>query len=191
MAGKSWQQAQLGKDEGNYGFGSGRRKLTLPSPGKYSLLNRLHHSNGVAQPDTPNWNPAGSCATSWNRSMCWRSEGVLTMFRQISSRRHFWLIAASCLWPHALHTLQLKSVKIDLPDSTRCSPAVPVRMRSTQLPRLFTRPAWYEPAGVVEASLAAEVNKMINNYKAPVAPEDVATIVDYLTSLKAEIAVRL
>jgi len=31
---------------------------------------------------------------------------------------------------------------------------------------------------------AAEVNKMINNYKAPIAPEDVGAIVDYLTALK-------
>jgi hypothetical protein len=31
---------------------------------------------------------------------------------------------------------------------------------------------------------AAEVNKMISAYKAPVAPEDAATIVDYLTALR-------
>jgi len=30
----------------------------------------------------------------------------------------------------------------------------------------------------------AEVNKMINNYKAPIAPEDVGTIVEYLAALK-------
>jgi hypothetical protein len=30
----------------------------------------------------------------------------------------------------------------------------------------------------------AEVNKMINTYKAPVAPEDVDAIVNYLTVLK-------
>ena len=29
-----------------------------------------------------------------------------------------------------------------------------------------------------------EVNKMINNYKAPVAPEDAGPIVEYLTALK-------
>ena len=57
--GKSWQQAQLGKDEGKYGFRQWQTQLTLPSPGKYSLLTRCTNSNGVAQPDTPNWNPAG------------------------------------------------------------------------------------------------------------------------------------
>jgi hypothetical protein len=58
-AGKSWQQAQLGKDEGKYGFRQWQTQLMLPSPGKYSLLTRCTNSSGVAQPDTPNWNPAG------------------------------------------------------------------------------------------------------------------------------------
>src|SRR6478735_10216423 len=57
--GRSWQQAQLGKDEGKYGFRQWQTQLTLPSPGKYSLLTRCTNTNGVAQPDTPNWNPAG------------------------------------------------------------------------------------------------------------------------------------
>jgi DMSO/TMAO reductase YedYZ molybdopterin-dependent catalytic subunit len=57
--GKSWQQTQLGKDEGKYGFRQWQTQFTPPSPGKYSLLIRCTNSNGVAQPDTPNWNPAG------------------------------------------------------------------------------------------------------------------------------------
>ena len=35
----------------------------------------------------------------------------------------------------------------------------------------------------LKAAWSAEVNKMITAYKAPVAPEDVGTIVEYLTSL--------
>jgi hypothetical protein len=57
--GKSWQPTQLGKDEGKYGFRQWQAQFTPPSPGKYSLLVRCTNSNGVAQPDTPNWNPAG------------------------------------------------------------------------------------------------------------------------------------
>jgi DMSO/TMAO reductase YedYZ molybdopterin-dependent catalytic subunit len=57
--GQSWHQAQLGKDEGKYGFRQWQTKLTLPSPGQYAFLIRCTNSNGVAQPDTPNWNPAG------------------------------------------------------------------------------------------------------------------------------------
>jgi Oxidoreductase molybdopterin binding domain/Mo-co oxidoreductase dimerisation domain len=57
--GQNWRQARLGKDEGKYGFRQWQTQLTLPAPGAYSLLIRCTNSNGVAQPDTPNWNPAG------------------------------------------------------------------------------------------------------------------------------------
>jgi DMSO/TMAO reductase YedYZ molybdopterin-dependent catalytic subunit len=57
--GQSWRQAQLGRDEGKYGFRQWQTQLTLPAAGSYSLLVRCSNSNGVAQPDTPNWNPGG------------------------------------------------------------------------------------------------------------------------------------
>ena len=38
--------------------------------------------------------------------------------------------------------------------------------------------------GIPKAAWQAEVNKMIHVYKAPVAPEDVAAIVDYLARIK-------
>jgi len=57
--GQRWHQTQLGTDEGKYGFRQWQAKLTLPAPGAYGLLTRCTNSNGVAQPDTPNWNPAG------------------------------------------------------------------------------------------------------------------------------------
>ncbi len=57
--GKSWHQAQLGKDEGKYGFRQWQTQLTLPAPGSYTVSVRCTNSNGVAQPDTANWNPAG------------------------------------------------------------------------------------------------------------------------------------
>ena len=41
----------------------------------------------------------------------------------------------------------------------------------------------FQPA-LSKQAWTAEVNKMITAYRAPVAPEDVATIADYLTSLK-------
>jgi hypothetical protein len=57
--GQSWREAQLGRDEGKYGFRQWQAQITPSSPGKYSLLSRCTNSEGVAQPDTPNWNPAG------------------------------------------------------------------------------------------------------------------------------------
>jgi len=57
--GQSWHQVQLERDQVKYGFRQWQTQLTLPAPGDYSLLVRCTNSNGVAQPDTPNWNPAG------------------------------------------------------------------------------------------------------------------------------------
>jgi DMSO/TMAO reductase YedYZ molybdopterin-dependent catalytic subunit len=57
--GQSWREAQLGKDEGNYGFRRWQTQLKLPSPGKYGLLARCTNGKGVAQPDAANWNLAG------------------------------------------------------------------------------------------------------------------------------------
>ncbi len=58
-AGKSWNPTQLGKDEGKYGFRQWETRITLPSAGRYTLMVRCTNTNGEAQPDTPNWNPAG------------------------------------------------------------------------------------------------------------------------------------
>jgi hypothetical protein len=57
--GQSWQPTQLGKDEGRYSFRQWQTAFTLPSRGAHSLLIRCTNSNGVAQPRTPVWNPAG------------------------------------------------------------------------------------------------------------------------------------
>jgi hypothetical protein len=85
----------------------------------------------------------------------------------------------------AATAIELKSVKVDLPDSDTMFPTGPgsdainnncLACHSAGMvlnqPRL-SKQAW-----------AAEVNKMINNYKAPIAAEDVGTIVEYLTALK-------
>jgi DMSO/TMAO reductase YedYZ molybdopterin-dependent catalytic subunit len=58
-AGKSWQAAQLGKDEGRYSFRQWQIQFTLPAAGDYVLMVRCTNGNGVAQPDAPNWNPSG------------------------------------------------------------------------------------------------------------------------------------
>jgi DMSO/TMAO reductase YedYZ molybdopterin-dependent catalytic subunit len=57
--GRTWHQAQLGRDEGKYGFRKWETQLTFPTPGEQSLRVRCTNSNGVPQPDVPNWNPAG------------------------------------------------------------------------------------------------------------------------------------
>jgi hypothetical protein len=80
---------------------------------------------------------------------------------------------------------ELKSVKIDLPDSDRMFPAGPGAdaINNNCLACHSAGMVLNQPA-LSRQAWATEVNKMINNYKAPIAHEDVGTIVDYLTALK-------
>jgi DMSO/TMAO reductase YedYZ molybdopterin-dependent catalytic subunit len=57
--GASWQPAQLGKDEGKYGFRQWQITFAAPAQGTRVLMVRCTNSSGEAQPDAPNWNPAG------------------------------------------------------------------------------------------------------------------------------------
>ncbi len=58
--GGNWQVAQLGPDEGKFGF---RRWSTAITPSKVgdgvSVKVRCTNTNGEVQSDTPNWNPSG------------------------------------------------------------------------------------------------------------------------------------
>ena len=56
--GRSWQPAQLGKDEGKYSFRQWQISFTPPA-GTQVLMARCTSSSGETQPDTPNWNPSG------------------------------------------------------------------------------------------------------------------------------------
>jgi DMSO/TMAO reductase YedYZ molybdopterin-dependent catalytic subunit len=56
--GKSWQQSQLGKDEGKYSFRQWQLSFT-PAAGAPLLMVRCTSSSGETQPNTPNWNPSG------------------------------------------------------------------------------------------------------------------------------------
>jgi hypothetical protein len=80
---------------------------------------------------------------------------------------------------------ELKSVKIDLPDSDRMFPDGPGSdaINNNCLACHSAGMVLNQPA-LSKQAWATEVNKMINNYKAPVAPEDVGPIVEYLTALK-------
>jgi hypothetical protein len=57
--GKSWQQAQLGNEEGKYGFRRWQINFSVPVVGEQVLMVRCTNSSDEAQPDTPNWNPGG------------------------------------------------------------------------------------------------------------------------------------
>lgn len=57
--GSSWQPAALGPDQGKYGFRRWDARIQPSARGPLKVLVRCTNSNGDAQPDTPNWNPAG------------------------------------------------------------------------------------------------------------------------------------
>jgi DMSO/TMAO reductase YedYZ molybdopterin-dependent catalytic subunit len=57
--GKTWRPATLGKDAGKYGFRRWEAHFTPAAKGSYTLMVRCTNTNGVAQPDQVNWNPAG------------------------------------------------------------------------------------------------------------------------------------
>jgi hypothetical protein len=57
--GRTWQSAALGKDEGTYSFRQWQAAFAPAARGNYTLMVRCTNGKGVAQPDQPNWNPAG------------------------------------------------------------------------------------------------------------------------------------
>jgi hypothetical protein len=85
----------------------------------------------------------------------------------------------------AAQPIELKSVKLDLPDSDKMFPDGPGSdaINNNCLACHSAGMVLNQPS-LSKQAWAAEVNKMINNYKAPIAPEDVGAIVDYLTALK-------
>ena len=57
--GKTWTVAQLGKDEGKYGFRLWSAHVPLATKGVYDLMVRCTNSAGESQPTVSNWNPSG------------------------------------------------------------------------------------------------------------------------------------
>jgi len=57
--GLNWKLAELGPDQGKYGFRRWTAQIASPAKGDLSVTVRCTNSKGEAQPDTPNWNPSG------------------------------------------------------------------------------------------------------------------------------------
>ena len=98
------------------------------------------------------------------------------------------LLSSAALVPavaRAATLSELKPVKIDLPDSDKMFPNGPGAdaINNNCLACHSADMVLNQPA-LSKQAWAAEVHKMINNYRAPIAPEDVGTIVEYLAVLK-------
>ena len=107
------------------------------------------------------------------------------MFRNVLPAVALLGIATIPLLARATPPFEFKSIKVELPESDRMFPAGPGSdaINNNCLACHSAGMVLNQPA-LSKQAWAAEVNKMINNYKAPVAPEDVGTIVEYLTAVK-------
>ena len=107
------------------------------------------------------------------------------MFRDFLSAIILLGVASMPFAARAATPFELKSVKIDLPDGDRMFPAGPGSdaINNNCLACHSAGMVLNEPS-LSKQAWTAEVNKMINSYKAPIAPEDVGAIVEYLTALK-------
>ncbi len=57
--GKTWQPAQLGRDEGKFSFRQWQTEFTAAARGEHVLMVRCTNSEGVVQASAPVWNPSG------------------------------------------------------------------------------------------------------------------------------------
>jgi hypothetical protein len=107
------------------------------------------------------------------------------MFRNFLSAVILLSVASVPFVARAGTPFELKPVKIELPDSDKMFPDGPGSdainnncLACHSVDMVLNQPALSKQAW------AAEVTKMINAYKAPVASEDVGPIVEYLAALK-------
>jgi len=107
------------------------------------------------------------------------------MLRTLSLTTGLLGIALAAWTVEAADSFQPKSVSIDLPDSDQMFPggSEADAINNNCLACHSSDMVLNQPA-LPKTAWEAEVNKMINAYKAPVAPEDVAPIVDYLAKLQ-------
>jgi len=80
--------------------------------------------------------------------------------------------------------IELKPVKVELPDSDRMFGGPGADAINNNCLACHSAGMVLNQPDLSKQAWAAEVNKMINAYKAPVAPEDVGAIVDYLDRVK-------
>ena len=107
------------------------------------------------------------------------------MFRILLSATILLGVASMLAIAHAATPSELKPVKVDLPDSDKMFPAGPGAdaINNNCLACHSADMVLNQPA-LSKQAWAAEVNKMINAYKAPIGPEDVGAIVEYLSRTK-------
>jgi hypothetical protein len=92
--------------------------------------------------------------------------------------------ASMPLVARAATPFEIKPVKIDLPDSDRMFSGPGSEAINNNCLACHSAGMVLNQPELSKQAWAAEVSKMINAYKAPVAPEDVGAIVEYLAGVK-------
>jgi hypothetical protein len=84
----------------------------------------------------------------------------------------------------AATSVQLKSVNVDLPQSDRLFPGEGADALNNNCLACHSADMVLNQPALAKAAWQAEVNKMIQSYKAPIAAADVTAIVNYLARTK-------
>jgi hypothetical protein len=92
--------------------------------------------------------------------------------------------ASMPLVARATTALEIKPVKIDLPDSDRMFTGPGADAINNNCLACHSAGMVLNQPELSKQAWAAEVSKMINAYKAPVTPEDAAAVIEYLTRVK-------
>jgi mono/diheme cytochrome c family protein len=177
--GKSWVDTTLDADLGKYSFRGFRTRVWLRE-GEHVLMSRAVNAIGQTQPRSASWNPAGylrniveSTRITRGRVVKERAMSVATLPVRTALAAAF-ALAAAC---GALAT------KIELPPETaRLANAPGVELANAQC--MTCHSVDYvitQPRGKPLAFWKAEVEKMKAVYGAPIPPEDIGPLADYLT----------
>src|ERR1700694_1152158 len=94
------------------------------------------------------------------------------------------ILLGAASMPLPATAFELKSVKIDLPDSDKMLEGPGSEAINNNCLACHSAGMVLNQPALSKQAWVAEVTKMINAYKAPVAAEDVGPIVEYLTGLK-------
>lgn len=108
------------------------------------------------------------------------------MFRHLLPALIAVLLGAVSMPPvaRAASPIELKPVKVDLPESDRMFRGAGADAINNNCLACHSAGMVLNQPALSRQAWTAEVNKMIAVYKAPVAPEDVGAIVDYLDRIK-------
>ena len=152
--GKTWQQAELGKDEGKYSFRQWQTRFVAAEQGIAGADGPLHeHERRDAARHALIGTRAGSCSTSSSRRLSSRPEEEKMLRRRLP----LLFIAVAALvgaCRAGRDRLLLKSVSVDLPVGDRMFRRAGLGCRQQQLPRLPLRRHGALSTGAVEGTVA-------------------------------------